>query len=477
MTQRQSENISWQPQAYSWKRVPVWLIIVQVPFFILIMAENYLMATGLLVSMALVIFILENPVNGLLFLPFFLYMPFEIPSLGGVQFSEMGALLVILSFVCSILLTRSDLAFDFPAFRPLMLILIAMGLSIANAKYLIASLKDLLKFIEAFFIIFLFTVNFIRNRDAIRRIFLSFICSGVLASLIGIYRFVNGYDSRVFGLLGGGFGAFIGTSVLMAINILVFSNKKGEKLTALLSLPIMIFALVLSQTRAWFAGLLLALLFLLYHLRGSKSIKFATLALSLVLITVALLSLDVFTPSQAQIITSGTAQAFETGFGKGETLGKYVSVLMRVFIWIHGFSIYMQNPILGYGIGNLRIKNYFTGDLGDPSDPQVGYIDNHWLNVLYETGILGIIGWIWFALLVFKSCKKLIGVSIEPEWKMICFSLIGSMLIYLVGGMFWVLTVAHEMTAVIPFLIGLIFASLRIIENENKARTELKTNV
>jgi len=127
----------------------------------------------------------------------------------------------------------------------------------------------------------------------------------------------------------------------------------------------------------------------------------------------------------------------------------------------------MQNPILGFGIGNLRFRSAFTGELGPPSDPHVGYVDNHWLNVLYETGILGIIGWIGLAVVIYRTCRAFPRKSGSNEIQIARLSLTGAMIVLFVGSMFWTLTVVHEMTVFLAFLIGLLISTHRLYRAEN----------
>lgn len=439
------------------------LLLAQIGFIIPIILEEYLIAFMLLFGIIALFFIYTEPSNGLVILPLFLHMPVEIPGLGGIQFSEIGTFLVLLSLIFGVLVFKQNFELEAPALIPLVLILIASCLSIINANYFFASIKNILKFVEAFLLVFWLTVNFVSKKETILKIFNSFMIAGLLATVIGIYRFLEGYDTRVLGLSGGGFGAYIGISSLFALNTFIFARTNIKKLTAFVFLTVFISALILSQTRAWLLATLIAVLFVLMNVGElKKSLRFAFIILALVAIVYSVLSSEIFITTKPELISSGAEKAIETGFGKEDTLGKYVSILMRIFIWIHGFSLYMQNPIFGFGIGNLRFKNFFTGELGAPSDPNVGYVDNHWLNVLYETGILGIIGWIGLAVMIFRCCRQLLKNSFEPEWKLISLSLTGSMIIFLVGSMFWALTVVHEMTVLIPFLMGLIFASLRI---------------
>lgn len=451
----------------------VWLAITETIALLPVFFQEYLLAFVVAFGLFAVFFVYSRPDNSLVVLPIFLYLPFEIPGLDGIQFSEIGSLFVLIAILIAVLGHKSDLQFEAPAFIPLMLIILAACLSLINARYFWAGIKNIAKYIEAFVLFFLATVNLISDRKTIERIFTSFLLAGLLAALIGIQRFIQGYETRVFGLLGGGFGAYMGICTLLALSILVFSESKPRQLLALFILPILVSALLLSQTRAWLLATGCALLFMMWQTKNKKQ----TLKIMIILLAISgmvyltLYGRTIFSGGEAELISQGAGRAIETGLAKGDTQGKYVSILMRLFIWMHGFSIYLKHPVFGFGIGNLRFRNFFTGELGAPSEPNVGYVDNHWLNVLYETGILGILGWIWLSVVVYKACAFLLRRSQEREWQIISLPLCGSMIIFLVGGMFWALTVVHEMTVLIPFLLGLIFASARILEKE-KNRSE-----
>ncbi len=442
------------------------LLLIQGVFFVFISMEKYIVAVSIFLAIVSIFFIFSGQAaNGLILLPLFLYVPFKIPGLAGITFSQIGVLFVLLSLVIYILIAKANVELHAPPLAPILLILLAYCLSLANAKYVVAGAKDILKFVEAFILIMVCAVSFVTRREHIIWIFMSFIFSGLVAAVIGLVNYLQGYDSRVFGLLGGGFGAFVSISIIMGINVLVFSDSKVQTGGVLLALPIMVAALILGQTRAWLVGFFLAIFFLLYHMRRHHSIRVMALVVIVSLATIFLFSSD-FLASNKELITRGAGSAFETGLAKGDSLGRYVSVLMRLFIWVHCFGVYMQHPILGVGIGNLRIKNYFTGELAAPSEPNAGYVDNHWLNVLYESGIFGIVGWIWLTVLVFQACRRLIKMSIDPEWKLVACSLTGSLIVLLTGSMFWSMTVVHEMTVLVALLMGLIFASLRLISLE-----------
>jgi O-antigen ligase len=467
-------------QSLSYKHLLLVVVTIEalclIPVFMGEFAIALMIPIGLLVIGALFF----KAENALILLPLILQFPVEIPG-SGIQVSEAGTLLVIFSLFLSLFITRDDLNLDIPMIAPLVLILIAYCLSLVNATYLTSSVKNIIKYIQAFLIVYVLTVNLIRQKQTILAIFVVFMLAGALSSVIGIWRYLQGYETRVFGLLGGGFGAWIGLSTLIAINALILGKSFVLRVVASLVLPVLLAGLILSQTRAWMLGLILAVLFTIVSIGGFRRALMFLVIFTVLAVLVYGALFGGLIPTQSDLITTGAEKALETGFGEGETQGKFVSILMRVFIWIHGFNIYMNYPIFGFGIGNMRFKSFFTGELGAPDDPFVGYVDNHWLMVLYETGILGIVAWLWLAVLIFRGCRGLMlrtRAMNDSEWHLIALSLAGAMIIFLCGSMFWALTVVLEMTVLIAFLVALIFGSNLILDRmTNKSPALGESNV
>ncbi len=442
------------------------LFLTQALVLIPVFLEEHLIAVAALATLVGLLFVLNAPQNGLILLPLFLFLPFEIPELGGIQFSEVGVFLILLSFVFSSLVTRTTLSYRFPAVYPIMAILVASVFSVVNANYPVASIKQIVKFIEAFVLVFVLTVNFAVDRKIVQKVLIAVLVAATISAFVGIVRFLEGYDNRVYGLLGGGFGAYCGIGAVMALNLFIFSRGLLRRTFAFGVFLFLTVALILSQTRAWIGGTLLALLFVLYRLRHRK-FAFLLALFVVVLATTVIWSgtQEILSSVQGERIGVAAERAFETGLESNQVSARLLSLFMRLSAWINGFAWWIQNPVFGGGIGNLRFKNYFTGELGDPADPDVGYVDNHWLNVLYETGIVGLVAWLWFVVVLYKACRALLEKALEPEWQLVALSLSSAVIILLVGSAFWALLVVHEMTVFIAFLAGLIFASLHLLQH------------
>jgi O-antigen ligase len=351
----------------------------------------------------------------------------------------------------------------FPAQWPIVLMIFAGFLSLANARYPGVSMILILKHIEAFIVVYFIVVNFLETKEDIQRVVVVTAVAGFLAAIYGIMRFSAGLESRVFGMHGGGYGAFIGASIICAVSIIFFSRRTVMRFVLLCMLPFLTLALLLSQTRAWTFGTLLALLVIFYvHSGKSNKMKLVVGLGALAALVLWLVQSGLFGFATTGSLEDATGKALQTGLLASDDKGKYLSGIVRLFIWWHGFNIYLQYPILGFGIGNLRFRNMFTGELGPADDPEMGFVDNHYLNVLFETGILGAIAWIWLMILVYRQYKALLHYSEDADWRSIAYALIGSLIVWAFGGIFWGLDHVHESTVMLAFLIGLVFAAGRI---------------
>lgn len=450
------------------------LIGAQSAFLIPILLEQYLLAVLLLAGLVAIALMFNSLQSGLVLLPFFIYTPIAIRPLFGIQLSELAVLLLFLSFVGTSLLSSSEFRFSVPAIGPVILILLAALFSMLNASYPKASIINILKYLEAFVFILYVTVNFVQTREWLIRILSAVVLAGFSAAVLGLVRFSSGLEFRIFGLLGGGFGAFVGISVVCALSMVLFLRPRWTKWVYLGVLPPMIVALLLSQSRAWIASTLIATLFLLFWFVRAKKRVMPVVILTLILAFALtwFFSTGFLGSTSRSDLERAVGKSLQTGLSKSDDVLKYVSFLMRLSLWSRGFDLYLDHPVLGFGIGNLRFRNMMTGELGDPGDPDVGYVDNHYLNVLYETGVLGAIGWLWLMVVIYRRLTVSLQLSSEPEWRAVLLAIAGSLIILFLGGFFWVLTVVHEMTVMVAFLLGLALAADHIVQTESGSVVE-----
>jgi O-antigen ligase len=440
------------------------LAIVQGGLLSLLFMEAYAALAILAAALILMPVMLGRTAHAVILLPLFLYAPIHLPEGMGLQISEAAVLLLMLSAVGGLLTGPVDRKYVFPALAPIALIIIGGLLSINNARFPVVSGIILLKHVEAFVVVYFITVNFVNKKEDLRSVILAIAFGGLLAAAYGILRFSQGLEARVFALHGGLYGAFIGTAVIAALSMIFFGRRSALRYVLLMMLPVMILALLLSQTRAWTFGTLLALSVMIFsNAAKSRRLKLIFGVTLLAVVIVWLVQTGVFGLASSGAVEGATQKALQTGVMTSDDKGKLLSSLLRLVNWWHGLNIYVQHPILGFGIGNLRFRNMVTGELGPADEENMGFVDNHYLNALYETGILGAVGWIALMIMIYRECRKLSNAVTEADERAIAYAIMGALVLWSVGGMFWTLNNVHESTVMLAFLIGLLFASRRII--------------
>lgn len=442
------------------------LLLLQAGLALLLVFEQYVAFGVVIGALTGIPFLLNRFPHSLILFPIFLYLPFDLSESLEVQFSKIGLVIVLLSGLGAVLLNRRNEPLVFPAKKAILLILAAECLSVVNARYPATSMVLIAKHMLAFVAVYWLTVNFLHRIEDVRHILIGCVIGGVCAAVTGIARFSLGIETRVFGLHGGGYGAFIGTAMITAISIIFYGRRSMINHALLGALPLLALALFLSQTRAWTFGALCGLLFVIYIHRGA----FTKLKVLLSLAPLAAVILWIVQSNLFGIVSTGsleyaTERAFQTGFVSSDDLGKSVSLLLRPIIWWHGFEAYTQFPLLGVGVGNLRFRHMLYGYPGPADDEDMGFVDNHYLNILYETGIPGVIGWTWLLLLLYRECRTLLRLAEDREETGIIYALTGSLILWGIGGMFWVLNNAFESIALQGLLIGLVFAMGRILRD------------
>ena len=194
------------------------------------------------------------------------------------------------------------------------------------------------------------------------------------------------------------------------------------------------------------------------------------------ILLIVFFQLNIFGSNSLSTVSYATSQAFETGLGPSDSLGKYVSSLLRVVVWWHGWQWYSNYPILGVGLGNMRFQNMIMGIPGPPNDDEMGFVDNQYLHIWFETGLLGVLGWGWFIWLIFQTGRYLIRHMSSHVESEIIYAVIGMLLLWAYGGMFWVLTSTFESFAMLGLFLGLLFSMKKLIQERIAEQGAVKTS-
>ncbi|HEX9934153.1 MAG TPA: O-antigen ligase family protein [bacterium] len=419
-------------------------------------------------------FFLVSIENAVVLLPLFLFMPVTLGSGSPIQLSELAvAMLMIMLLFNAVLENGSPLRWRFPLSGIFFFLLLSEALSLVGAPYLMAGIKHMARMVEGL-VIFYLMVNTIRSKDTMQRALYAIVSAGLLASLYGLIQFANALgqpsvmDRRVFGLLGGGYGAFVGSSIVALVCLWTYRKSLLNRILFVAGLPILGLALMVHQTRTWYGSVFLAVLWVSIKSGWKKGIRLIAFSLILFVSAAALLFQARLFHIVPESVSSGVQQTtFQLGLSAGES--KFISGISRLFIWSKGFRIFLDHPVFGFGVSNLRFQNMVTGQLGDPSNPDNGYIDSQYLNVLYETGLFGFLIWMLLFLAVWRNTRRLQASDRNNSAKTVILSVSGSFIVFFAGGLFWCITEAHETIAYLAYLLGLLFSAQTVLEAEEKS--------
>ncbi|HZK40190.1 MAG TPA: O-antigen ligase family protein, partial [Atribacterota bacterium] len=376
---------------------------------------------------------------------------------------------------------------------PVLSFIIICVLSLIWSDSPFISLKELPLFLAGPLLYFII-VNNIYNERQINRIIGSVLIVGALFGIYGILQY-NGIDfsfwignygrGKVFGLFGnaGYFAGYLMFPLPIAIALFFVCNNKIKKILLLIAILAMSGALLATLTRGSYLALgissiIMFLLFLSSH--GSFFIKenkkIFTIILIAVLVTTFLLVIPSPLNKQGSVISKIKSRISVTQLSKDSSLKR------REAIW--GFSTLMikDRPLLGSGLGTfkyntLRYQAKFF-DLGqNRTIYPYGIADkahNEYLQLGAELGLIGLGIFLWLIISYFNfGIKKL--RCIENKYKQgIIIGLMGSVVAFLVDGLFWFPLRLPTNTAMFWLVLGLTVVTIKTEVNADKTNLKQK---
>lgn len=254
----------------------------------------------------------------------------------------------------------------------------------------------LLKYLEYFFLFFMVVNNIQSKKQA--RLFIFFLLTTCF--LVCVYAWIakGSIEGRVTapfeGKEGGEPNTFAGYLILMMALMISFiihtqSQKQRILFFALLGFAFVPFILTLSRS-GWISFFPMYLTFLVIPHRY-RSLMFVGLLMLIVLVLVA-------APQRVRARAMETFAPEKTYTVFGKRLNVAESAAARIDSWKLGFQKWTQRPILGFGI------------------PVGTVIDNQYTRVLAETGIIGILAFLWIIKALFSAAWRLYTASRDDEF-------------------------------------------------------------
>lgn len=410
-----------------------------------------LLAPILLAVIGLIFLVFSNPSWGL-----FLFA-FALPFLPNIA-------LLLLAGLIGLSFGLSRLRQGQPDLKPLPLepaiilyLFIAVATTVASVD-LSGSLRDLsINFFA--FILFFVLINQIKNKKELL-LFLNFLLLGAfIVSLYGIYQYLVGIPlpdrwvdiaqnpairTRVY--------SFFGNPNVLAKYLvflipfccaLFFATKKVEaKLSYLMLAAVLGLSLAFTFSRSGWVGLFVGLL--VFSLLKDKRI--------LILILIALLA-------GATLLPDAFLQRVST---IGNPLDS--SNVYRLTVWQESIGIIKDFPLTGVGLGHQSFMRIYPRYMLDRGKAPF-HTHNSYLQVLVETGIIGLLVFLWLLASYFKIGLKAIASCRDQQLKYLIMASLSATAGILILGLGDVIIYLPKITMLFWLNIALIFLILKLDED------------
>ncbi len=331
---------------------------------------------------------------------------------------------------------------------PVILFFLCASISLICAVNIWEGLLDLCQ-LASYVALFFIILNNIRSKREV-----SLILSGmVLAAFIScVYSIFQDQGPYILTSLRQTYLSTFGHPVFFAqylvavfpVSVVVFLHARAwwAKLAAGFAVvSIFIFLLLVKSRGAW-AGLIIAGLVILFiriiqrRRRREKSISTfnrKNLIILLVCLMLFISGLSLF--SSARVWHKGIIERMYSTFNLS-----YVTNAMRLHVWRNTLHMIKDHPFLGVGLGNYRIVYPSYRSLEElsitPEGKRYSKAHNDYLQILAETGIVGIVSFLWIIIVVSCMCLRVIMDKKDSFYSLMITGIFAGMLATLVHAFF-----------------------------------------
>lgn len=276
-------------------------------------------------------------------------------------------------------------------------VILATGLGIiAGRVQILGGTLFVLKYIQ-YFIIYFMVVNTLRERGQFERFLLALLATAVIASLVGIFQIPSG--ERVSAPFEGGsgepntFGGYLVLMLALVAGLYLTSESLRTKFKLSFLAVLIIVPLLYTLSRASYLALIpLAGSLLVFSER--RLLIASALAVSLVmgpfLLPKAVADRVLFTVTQPFHPTQAKIGGLRLDTSTSERLRSFQDVM---------FVDWPKHPVLGHGVTGYR------------------FLDSQYLRVLAETGLVGLIAFLWLQISLFRQARDVLWNTRDPLLK------------------------------------------------------------
>ena len=288
---------------------------------------------------------------------------------------------------------KKDFTFNKSGFElPLLCFIIASAISSVVSVNIFASVKEVLKLTEYFFI-YILSVNILSGKPSgARWLFLAMVYISIMVCIYGFVIdsiYINRNTSRAtfihYNIYGGYINLFLPFSIAFIFFQKNFSLK--DRLFWIVTGIIMLAGLALSLSRgAWVAFFSVIVFYVI--LKGNKKIYFT----ALILLLLSTILLPLLAPNFILV-------RFVSMFNYDSD----IAILHRFNLWKSCFHMFISSPLIGTGTGNFDWVYPAHAIKGLSYSLVANHANNMYINILAETGLLGFITFSWFFILLWKK--------------------------------------------------------------------------
>lgn len=351
----------------------------------------------------------------------------------GLPFSnsiiEITATIAILLWVFKkVFILRSFKVEKTPLNWPILFYLIFVVLSLFNSQFFMTSLRGFVRKTLEYIALYFVIVESMNTRRDFRILISAILLSCALIGIDSVWQYVTGYDFlRGYPLFSlkrvaasfkfpNGFAAWLITVMPLCISLAIFNTKeKLYKVSGAFLCVLLSACLVLTFNKSAWLAIIFAIIFLAWR-RGDVAKK-----VLLFFLLIAILG--------AGIITV---------FGDKEFISFYIvkdnSAFYRIVLAKLCWDMFIDHPFIGHGINVFMsiFKNYSSL----PKFSQIAYAHNCYFQIAVETGIFGLLTFLWMVGALFVSSLRDINRKKEGLIKAGKIGLLAGLLAYLLHSAF-----------------------------------------
>ena len=271
---------------------------------------------------------------------------------------------------------------------------------------------DYLDKILRYLIIYFSIIHFIKNKEQLHKLFITLSISILFSSLYSIYQYFSLNIRRASGFLPTLTNESVLVMVLSIMIMLIYRTKNKLKYYYLFVSLVSSFSLLLSNTRgAWVAFVAALILFSFFV---DKRIILSLFILSIILVAIL--------PS------------FQARFYSIFDLNNH-SNNERILMWRSAVEMWKDKPILGHGIGSFEKLYPEKYMLENARVKSRRYAHSNIFDLLAETGILGVISYLYLFISIIRHGLNKLKLVKEKEFKIIVYGYFISIIAFFIHGL------------------------------------------